>query len=193
MLIYFASNLIVCNRFVDAVKVIERYGTTNNDDKFSQANMHKLFSIILFKENDIDAAMVEIDRAIKIFSKIKSTSGLSLCHIFRAYLRFFKVSDESSGWSDDSQERKSEQDKSFLQDIDKFHEHFKNSGHLKNTKISKYAENVERLMSLDFKREVALIVMHPIISNVNDDPSSVKQSKFYFLIIVFVNRDQKTY
>ena len=67
------------------------------------------------------------------------------------------------------------------------------SGHLKNTKISKYAENVERLMSLDFKREVALIVMHPIISNVNDDPSSVKQSKFYFLIIVFVNRDQKTY
>ena len=78
LLIYFASNLIVCHKFVDPVKIIEQYGTTHHDDKFTQANMHKLFSIILFKENDINTVMLEIDRAIKIFSKLKSTSGLSL-------------------------------------------------------------------------------------------------------------------
>ena len=175
LLIYFASNLIVCHRFVDAVKVIEQHGTTYHDDKFTQANMHKLFSVILFKENDINTAIIEIDRAIKIFSKLKYTSGLSLWHIFRAYLRFFKISDDSSCWSDDSQEKKSEQDKSFLEDIEKFYEHYKNSGHLKNTKLCKYADNAEQLMSLDFKREVALITLHPIISNVNDNSVSVKK------------------
>ena len=46
-------------------------------------------------------------------------------------------------------------------------------------------------MNLDFKREVALVTLHPIISNVNDKLASVKNSKLILLINYCINREKK--
>ena len=98
LMIMFATNLIIWNQMIDAVKVIEEYGFKYKHDKMTYVNMLKLFSIVFLKEKSYDSSVKQIDKAILGFTKIGSASGLSLWYLIKAYLSLDNL-EESSSWS----------------------------------------------------------------------------------------------
>ena len=86
VLTYFVSVLIVSNRCIDAIKVIEKFGYKNKIDRLALANMHKLHSVVLLKNNSIEFAIDHINEAIQLFETLKSSKGSDLWFSFSEYL-----------------------------------------------------------------------------------------------------------
>lgn len=78
-------------------------------------------------------------------------------------------SEDSSNWSKSENTSDSGSLERYQEDIEHFNEYYKHSGHLKMSSITKYADNIERLMSMSFRREIIMIALHPIVSNHNDN------------------------
>ena len=97
-MVLFSTNLIIWNQLIDAVKVIEDHGSHYKHDKLWYANILKLYSIVFLKERTYDSAVKQIDKAIVVFTRIGSASGLSLWYLLKAYLSLDNI-DESSSWS----------------------------------------------------------------------------------------------
>jgi len=74
------------NQLIEAVKVIEEHGLKYKEDKLTLANIHRLFSVVLMKEGNIEPAITQIDDSIKHFTRIHSNSGLALCYLFKSFL-----------------------------------------------------------------------------------------------------------
>ena len=135
-LTYFTSALIVSNRYIDAVKVIETYGYKHDTDFLILANMHKLHSVLLFKEKDYQGALEQIDDAIEMFTLSKSNSGLSISYLFRAYIKFYEGKNREHSWNDSQSDDSKIEDNLYKDDFEEFIKFYKNSGHLSKTLLT---------------------------------------------------------
>jgi len=94
---------------MEALKVIEEYGFKYKDDNsglslelkqsisdpkvkswsstLTLANMHKLYSIILWNELNFDSAFIEVEKAIQLFEESFSMSGLALSYLLKAFIK----------------------------------------------------------------------------------------------------------
>ena len=107
MIVLFAANLFCANQMVNLAQVIESIGLEYKNDKLALANVYRIYSVYFYKDNNLDLAIKEWDKAIKLFRSWKSIQGTAQCYLLKAFLRT-NIQSESSCWSvsEDEEEKK---------------------------------------------------------------------------------------
>ena len=98
LIVLFAANLFCANQMVNWAQVIENIGLEYKNDKLTLANIYKLYSLYYFKDENIDEAVKQCDKAIKLFRSWKSIQGTALWYLLKAFLKL-GIQPESSCWS----------------------------------------------------------------------------------------------
>ena len=93
MIVLFAANLFWANQMVNLAQVIESIGLEYKNDKLTLANVHKIYSVYFYKEDNADLAIKEWDKAIKLFRSWKSIQGTAQCYLLKAFLKLNSQTD----------------------------------------------------------------------------------------------------
>ena len=84
LILLYATNLMLTKNTSEALNIIQNYGFKVTEDELLQANLHKLYTVIMINEKNTIDATKHLKLSEQLYTKQRSLLGVAICKFLEA-------------------------------------------------------------------------------------------------------------